>query len=58
MELLVNGLTHMDTLGLPIVSFLMMRRLGDHRGVIADSSDQFVKDSPFLIVSVLNIKHT
>lgn len=54
----VHGITHVDTLGVPIVSFLWKIRFGDHRGEIAEFSESFVEDAPVSIVSVLNVKHT
>ncbi len=54
----VHGLRHMDLYGLPIVSFLFKIRTGDYRQKIAECSQSFIKDAPFLVISVLNTEHT
>ena len=47
----------MDTLGIPIISYLKRIRFGDHREEIAEYSKDFVKNAPISIISVLNIKN-
>jgi nitroreductase len=54
----IPGLLDYDRFGLPIVAFLFKIRMGDKRDVVADASQQFVKDAPLLVIPVLDIKKT
>lgn len=54
----IYGLYSIDTMGLPIVSLLLLRALGDKRSDIAQASESFVSDAPLNIVIVCDIQAT
>jgi len=54
----IPGIKYIDSYGYPIITFLQKRSTGDYRQTIADCSEEFVKDAPFSIIIVLNVKHT
>lgn len=54
----IYGLYNIDTLGLPVVSYLLPVTLGDKRSDIAQTSESFVADAPLSIIIVLDIQTT
>jgi nitroreductase len=54
----IYGLYNIDTLGLPVVSFLLPRALGDKRNKIAEASESFLIDAPLSIIIICDIKLT
>jgi len=54
----IYGIYNIDTLGLPVVSFLLPRALGDKRDDIAQASESFVSEAPLSIIIVLDIQAT
>lgn len=54
----IYGIYNIDTLGLPVVSFLLPRALGDKRNDIAQASESFVSDAPLSIIIVCDIQAT
>ena len=54
----IEGIYNIDTLGLPVVSFLLPRALGDKRDDIAQASESFVSEAPLSIIIVLDIQAT
>jgi len=54
----IYGIYKVDTLGLPVVSFLLPRVLGDKRNEIAEASESFVSGAPLSIIIVCDIELT
>ena len=54
----IYGIINVDTIGLPVVSFLLPRSLGDKRNDIAQASEAFVSYAPLSIIIVLDIQAT
>jgi nitroreductase len=54
----IYGIYNVDTLGLPVVSFLLPKALGDKRSEIAEASESFVSDAPLSIIIVCDIELT
>jgi len=45
-------------LGLPVVSFLLQKAIGDKRNKIAEASETFVNDAPLSIIIICDVKLT
>ena len=54
----IPGLLDIYRWGLPIVTYLLKTRMGDHRVEIADASQSSIATAPLLIVSVLDVEKT
>ena len=54
----IYGIYKIDTLGLPVVSFLLQKAIGDKRNKIAEASETFVNDAPLSIIIICDVKLT
>jgi len=54
----IPGFLDYDKWGVPVITFLLKIRWGDHRQDVADASDNSVASAPFIIISVLDIQKT
>ena len=50
------GMIGVDKIGLPILSFLSLKKIGDHRQNIAEASEEYLAEAPLLIIPVLEIE--